>query len=217
VSNNQEEEKSSSISSLAAATIITKTAKTDHPVNELIAKRWSARAFSTRPVERLKLLSVLEAARWAPSSRNEQPWRYIVFTNDNPEKLKKAQSVLKDINNYAKRAPVLICAITKKTYSDNKNYNRLHFHDFGAANENMFLESFNQGLIMHEMGGFDVQKAMEVFNIPEDFEAGIMIAIGYQDVHQVLPESLRQKAHLPRERKPLSEIAFLEELGNGII
>jgi hypothetical protein len=113
VSNNQEEEKPSSTSSLEA-TIITKPAKTDHPINELIAKRWSARAFSTRPVERLKLLSVLEAARWAPSSRNEQPWRYIIFTNDNPEKL-KAQSVLKDMNNYAKRAPVLICAITKKT------------------------------------------------------------------------------------------------------
>ena len=216
MSNNQEQEKSTS-TSLLNATIITKLAKTDHPINELIAKRWSARAFSTRPVERSKLLSVLEAARWAPSSRNEQPWRYIVFTNDNPDKLKKAQSVLKDINNYAKRAPVLICAITKKTYSDNGNYNRLHFHDLGAANENMFLEAFNQGLIMHEMGGFDVQKAKEVFKIPEDFEAGIMIALGYQDVHRVLPDSLRQKAHLPRERKPLSEIAFLEELGNGII
>lgn len=212
----EEEEKSSSRSSLAA-TIITKPAKTDHPINELIAKRWSARAFSTRPVERIKLLSVLEAARWAPSSRNEQPWRYIVFTNDNPEKLKKAQSVLKDINNYSKRAPVLICAITKKTYSDNGNYNRLHFHDLGAANENMFLESFNQGLIMHEMGGFDVQKARDLFNIPEDFEVAIMIAIGYQDTHQVLPESLRQKAYLPRQRKALSEIVFLEKLGNSII
>lgn len=216
MSNNQEQEKSTS-TSLLNATIITKLAKTDHPINELIAKRWSARAFSTRPVERSKLLSVLEAARWAPSSRNEQPWHYIVFKNDNPDKLKKAQSVLKDINNYAKRAPVLICAITKKTYSDNGNYNRLHFHDLGAANENMFLEAFNQGLIMHEMGGFDVQKAKEVFKVPEDFEAGVMIALGYQDVHRVLPDSLRQKAHLPRERKPLSEIAFLEELGNGII
>jgi nitroreductase len=206
VSKNQEEK--SSVTSSLEATIITKPAKTDHPINEIIAKRWSARAFSTRPVERAKLLSVLEAARWAPSSRNEQPWRYIVFTNDNPDKLKKAQSVLKDINNYAKRAPILICAITKKTYSDNGNYNRLHFHDLGAANENMFLEAFNQGLIMHEMGGFDVQKAREVFNIPEDFEVGIMIAIGYQDVHQVLPQSLRQKAHLPRERKPLSETYF---------
>jgi Nitroreductase family len=88
VSNNQvEEEKSSTLSS---TTVMTKPAKTDHPINELIAKRWSARAFSTRPVERLKILSVLEAARWAPSSRNEQPWRYIVFTNDNPDKLKES-------------------------------------------------------------------------------------------------------------------------------
>ena len=108
MSNNQEEEKSSSISSLEA-TIITKPAKTDYPINELIAKRWSARAFSTRPVERAKLLSILEAARWAPSSRNEQPWRYIVFTNDNPEKLRKAQSVLKDINNYAESTHSNLC------------------------------------------------------------------------------------------------------------
>jgi hypothetical protein len=85
----------------------------------------------------------------------------------------------------------------------------------GAANENMFLESFNQALIVHEMGGFDVQKAREVFNIPKDFEVGVMLAIDYQDTHCVLPESLRQKASLPRERKSLSEIAFLEELGNN--
>src|SRR3712207_7009352 len=116
-------------------------ANTDHPVSEIIAKRWSARAFSTKPVEFSKLLSILEAARWAPSSRNEQPWRYIVFTSDNPEMLKKAQSVLKEINDYAKRAPILICALTKKTYSENGNPNRLHFHDLGAANENMFLEA----------------------------------------------------------------------------
>jgi nitroreductase len=75
--------------------IITKMAKTDYPINEIISRRWSARAFSTRSVEKSKLLSILEAARWIPSSRNEQPWRYIVFTNDNPEKLKKAQSVLR--------------------------------------------------------------------------------------------------------------------------
>jgi nitroreductase len=203
--------------SITATTMITKTAKTDYPINELIAKRWSARAFSTRPVEKSKLLSILEAARWAPSSRNEQPWRYIVFTNENPEKLKKAQSVLNDINEYAKRAPILICAIARKTYTDNKNYNRLHFHDLGAANENMFLEAFNQGLIMHEMGGFDVQKAKEVFNIPEEFEIGIMIAIGYQDTQDILPESLVKKAFMPRQRKSLSEIAFLEELNNNLL
>jgi nitroreductase len=124
-------------SELERKEIVAKNAETDHPVSELIAKRWSARAFSTRPVEKSKLLSILEAARWAPSSRNEQPWRYIVFTYDNPEMLKKAQSVLKEINDYAKRAPILICAITKKTYSENGSLNRLHFHDLGAANENM--------------------------------------------------------------------------------
>jgi nitroreductase len=166
--------------------IVINKASTDHPVSEIIARRWSARAFSTRPVEFSKLLSILEAARWAPSSRNEQPWRYIVFTSDNPGMLKKAQSVLKEINDYAKRAPILICAITKKTYSENGNPNRLHFHDLGAANENMFLEAFNQGLIMHEMGGFDVQKAREIFNVPEDYEVGIMIAIGYQDTYNTM-------------------------------
>ena len=100
-------------------TIITKIADTDFPIHNLIARWWSARAFSTKAVEKSKLLSILEAARWAPSSRNEQPWRYIIFTNDNPDKLKNAQTVLLDINSYAKRAPILICAITKKTYSDN--------------------------------------------------------------------------------------------------
>ena len=130
--------------------------------------------------------------------------------------LKNAQTVLKEINDYARRAPILICAIAKKTYSENGNPNRLHFHDLGAANENMFLEAFNQGLIMHEMGGFDVQKAREVFNVPEDFEVGIMIAIGHQDTYHVLPDRLREKAFTPRVRKPLSEIAFIGKMGNGI-
>jgi nitroreductase len=199
-----------------AEEIVENKANTDHIISEIIAKRWSARAFSPRPVEFSKLLSILEAARWAPSSRNEQPWRYIVFTSDNRMMLERAQSVLKEINDYAKRAPVLICAITKKTYSDNGNMNRLYFHDLGAANENMFLEAFNQGLIMHEMGGFDVQKAREIFEVPEDYDLGIMIALGYQDTYRVLPERLRQKAFKPRERKPLSEIAFIERIGNGI-
>lgn len=199
------------------ASIITKMAKVDYPISEIISRRWSARAFSTKPVEKSKLLSILEAARWAPSSRNEQPWRYIVFTNDNPQKLKKAQSVLKEINDYAKRAPILVCAITKRTYSDNGFPNRLHFHDLGAANENMFLEAFNQGLIMHEIRGFDFQKAREVFNIPEDYEVGVMIAIGYQDTYHVLPDRLKEKAFTPRTRKPLFKIAFIEELDNGII
>jgi len=197
--------------------LISKKALTNFPIHEIIAKRWSARAFSTKPVEKSKLLSILEAARWAPSSRNEQPWRYIIFTDANRNEMDKARSVLLEINDYAKRAPILICAITKKTYTDTGVYNRLHFHDLGAANENMFLESFNQGLIMHEMGGFDREKARKVFDVPDDYEVGIMIAIGYQDSHEILPKRFKEKADLPRERKPLSEIAFLEKIENGII
>jgi nitroreductase len=196
--------------------IIAKPAQTEFPIHELIAKRWSARAFSTRPVDKTKLLSILEAARWAPSSRNEQPWRYIVFTKDNLDKLKEAQSVLLEINSYAKRAPVLICAIAKRDYTDNGNHNRLHFHDLGAANENMFLEAFNQGLIMHEMGGFDREKARELFRISEEYEVGIMIAIGYQDTHNILPDRYKEKAFLPRERKPLSEFVFFEKIGKEL-
>ncbi len=113
----------------------------------------------------------------------------------------EAQSVLLESNVYAKRAPILICAIAKKNYSEGEKYNRLHFHDLGAANENMFLEAFNQGLIMHEMGGFDVQRAIEVFHIPDDFEIGIMIAIGYQDKHSVLPERFREKAFSPTRKE----------------
>jgi hypothetical protein len=106
------------------------------------------------------------------------------------------------------RAPILICAIAMKTYSDNKNYNTLHFHDLGAANENVFLEAVNRSLIMHEVGGFDVQKAEEVFSIPEEFEIGIMTAIGYQDTHDILPESLIKKAFMPDKENHYQKLHF---------
>jgi hypothetical protein len=80
----------------------------------------------------------------------------------------------------------------------------------------MFLEAFNQSLIMHEMGGFDVEKAREIFNVPEDYEVGIMIALGYQDTYHVLPDRLREKAFAPRVRKPLSKIVFIEKIGNEL-
>lgn len=109
-----------------------------------------------------------------------------------------------------------MCHHKKKTYTESQESNRLYFHDLGAANENMFLESFNQGLIMHEMGGFNVKLAREVFKIPDDYEVGIMIAIGYQGTNDILPEKFKVKNTKPRERKPLSQIAFLEDLGHGI-
>ena len=137
----------------------------------------------------------IRGTRWTPSSRNEQPWRYIVFTSDNPQRLSEAQSILLESNSFAKQAPILICAITKKTYTESQDPNRLYFHDLGAANENMFLESFNQGLIMHEMGGFNVTLAKEVFKIPDDYEVGIMIAIGYQGTNDSLTRKIQNKKY----------------------
>ena len=145
--------------------IIDNHAVTDYPIHDLLKKRWSARAFSTRKVEKTKLFSILEAARWTPSSRNEQPWRYIVFTSDNPQRLSEAQSYPTRIKFLCKTSTILICAITKKTYTESQDPNRLYFHDLGAANENMFLV-FYEGLL-HEMGGFNVTLAKEVFKIPD--------------------------------------------------
>ncbi|WP_260642655.1 nitroreductase family protein [Nitrososphaera viennensis] len=119
-----------------------KTAKADYTINDLIAKRWSARAFSDRPVEKQKVMSLLEAARWAPSSSNEQPWRFIVFTaENNKEMLEAARSVLSEGNSYARKAPVLMCAVAKRTYTHNDKDNRHYMHDVGAATAYMFLEA----------------------------------------------------------------------------
>src|SRR3989338_9661389 len=190
-----------------------KTANTGHPVHELIRKRWSPRSISSKPVERKKLLSLLEAARWAPSSFNEQSWRYIVATKENPSALEAAQSVLNENNSWAKAAPVLICSVGKKAFTRNDKLNFHWMHDVGAATENMLLEAFNQGLVMHEMAGFSHEKAVEVFRIPEGFEPVAMIAVGYQDIPEKLKENEKWHASeiAERKRKPLNEIAFENE------
>ncbi len=175
-----------------------KPAPTEHPVHELIQGRWSPRSISDKPVEREKLLSVLEAARWAPSSFNEQPWRYVVCTPGNAGALEAARAVLTDGNDWARKAPVLICAVAKTEFTRNGKPNAHAWHDVGASSENMFLEAFNQGLVMHQMAGFHRDKAREVFKIPEGFEPVAMAALGYIDVAN----------DGERTRKPLGEIAF---------
>lgn len=183
-------------------------APTKYPINDLIRNRWSPRAFSEKPVEREKLLACLEAARWAPSSFNEQPWRFVVVTSDDPERLKAAQSVLVEGNAWARRAPVLICTVAKMTFTRNDNPNRHAYHDVGAAAENLFLEAFNQGLVAHEMAGFNTGKARVVFHIPEGYEPVAMMAVGYQDDPGVLPADRMDAETAPRKRRPLSEIVF---------
>ena len=118
-----------------------KAAVTDYPIHELLSQRWSPYVFDSRSVPKADLLSLFEAARWAPSSFNEQPWRYIVTSQEDPERLKEAQSVLSPGNACATKAPVLICTVAQLTFARNGKPNRHAFHDVGAASENLLLQA----------------------------------------------------------------------------
>ena len=193
-------------------------AKTNHPVHELIRNRWSPRSISSKPVEREKLLSILEAARWAPSCFGEEPWRYVVATSDDPEGLKAAQGVVMEGNSWAYNAPVLICSIAKTTFTQNGKPNRWAEHDLGAASMSIFLEAFHQGLVMHEMGGYDPEKAREVFGIPEGYESVAMMAVGYLDPPEKIKDNEKWYAGeiAERTRKPMEEIVFVNRFGQPL-
>ncbi|HXE34228.1 MAG TPA: nitroreductase family protein [Verrucomicrobiae bacterium] len=191
-----------------------KPAPTEFPVHDLIRDRWSPRAFSDKPVEPAILASLFEAARWAPSSNNEQPWAYLVATKDNPQDFAKMLSVLVDFNaGWAKSAPVLVLAMSRLKFP-NANPNRNAFYDTGAATALLSVEATARGLAVHQMAGFDPAKAKQVFQIPEDCEAIAAIAIGYPGDPTSLPKPLHDREVAPRTRKPLSEFVMSGRWGH---
>ena len=191
-----------------------KPAPTEFPVHDLIRDRWSPRAFSDKPVEPAILASLFEAARWAPSSNNEQPWAYLVATKDNPQDFAKMLSVLVDFNaGWAKSAPVLVLAMSRLKFP-NANPNRNAFYDTGAATALLSVEATARGLAVHQMAGFDPAKAKQVFQIPEDCEAIAAIAIGYPGDPTSLPKPLHDREVAPRTRKPLSEFVMSGHWGH---
>lgn len=169
-------------------------------VHELIQNRWSPRAFADRAVSKQTLAIIFDAARWAASSYNEQPWRFIVATKDNPEEYAKLLSLLSPFNqDWAKTAPVLVLMVAKKTFTHNQKPNIYGFHDAGAALAHLMLQATALGLHAHGMAGFDGDRARTVLNIPDDYEMGAFVALGYVDpAAQVTP----------RQRKPLSDLVF---------
>ena len=188
-----------------------KSALVGYEVNELISRRWSTRAFDeNRPVERHKILSLLEAARWAPSCFNEQPWRYLVFDNSNVEALHRARACLIGFNSWAHKAPVLMLSVARDSFTSNGNPNRHAQHDVGLASQNLVLEAVHQGLAAHQMGGFDIERARREFNIPKGFMPMAMMAIGYAYRGQPdeLPGMLRSMETEARQRRAIREIAF---------
>jgi nitroreductase len=182
-------------------------APTDNDLHPLISHRWSPRAFSSRAVEPDKLKRVLEAGRWAPSSRNQQPWHFLVATLDDGEWLERLQVYLNERNAWAKAAPVLVASAYRTTFTRDGKPNVSAPRDLGAAEENIFLQAFAEGLVMHQMAGFD-RRRLKGELLPEGFEPGTMFAIGYiGDVSQ-LPQELQARETAPRRRRPLAEFVY---------
>jgi nitroreductase len=192
-----------------------KPAPSDFPVHELIRDRWSPRAFADKSVPQDVLRSIFEAARWAPSSNNEQPWAYIVATKDNKENFDKMLSVLVEFNaQWARSAPVLALAIAKLTFAKNNAPNRNAQYDTGAASALLSVEATAQGLAVHQMAGFDPEKARQVFVIPPAWEPIAALAIGYRGDPASLPPPLKDRELAPRTRKPIAEFVMAGQWGH---
>jgi nitroreductase len=183
-----------------------KPAANDHPIHDLLRERWSPRAFADKPVAPEVLRSLFEAARWAPSSNNEQPWAFIVATKDDAATHSKLLTALVEFNQtWAKHAPVLGIAVSQLAFARNGNPNRNAFYDTGAAMAHLTMEATSRGLLVHQMAGFDPHKAIELFSIPAGWEPIAAFVLGYPGDPQSLPEHLRERELAPRSRKPLTE------------
>ncbi len=193
-----------------------KQATPDHPIHELIARRWSPYAFSDRPVAGDDLRSLFEAARWAPSSYNEQPWRYIVATKANLEQFERLLSCLVEANQvWAKAAPVLALGCTSLSFALNGKPNAAAVHDLGIASATLTLEATVRGLFVHQMIGILPDKARELYHIPEDVQPMTGLAIGYPADPNTLPEKYRERDLASRSRKRLTEFVFGGEWGTA--
>jgi nitroreductase len=186
-----------------------KNASPDHPIHEPLAERWSPYAFEDRLVPEADVRSLFEAARWAPSSYNEQPWRYLVATKDDPEQFQRLLSCLVEGNQiWAKAAPVLALGVVSLRFALNAQDNRAAVHDLGLAAGNLLVEATVRGLFVHQMIGILPDKARELYGIPEGFEAWTGLAIGYKGDPTSLPARLRERDLAPRQRKHLREFVF---------
>ena len=191
-------------------------AETSTAIHDLIAHRWSPRAFDSEPVEPEKIRSLFEAARWAPSSYNAQPWYFIVGTKDNPQNYKRVLESLIEFNQgWAKQAPVLALSVAKLKFDDGKP-NRHAYHDVGQAAANLSLQAEALGLSVHQMAGIDPEKARKLFDIPADYEAVAGIAIGYAGDPASLSDELRKRELAPRQRKPLDSFVFTGQWGKSL-
>ena len=189
-----------------------KPAATDYPIHELLKRRWSTRAFTAQPLEVDALRSIFEAARWAPSSGNGQPWSFIVARREQAAEFEKLASVLVPGNAWARQAGALALSVAALDRAPGKP-NPHAWHDVGLCSENLALQAYSMGLAVHMMAGFNVGMAREIFSIPERWDPVAMIALGHPGDPNALPEELRQKDLTPRQRKPTGEFVYSGKWG----
>ena len=193
-----------------------KPADVQFHIHDLLRRRWSPRAFADQPVEREKIQSLLEAARWASSCFNEQPWVFILATIEHPESHQKLLSCLVEGNQiWAKRAPLLLLTVAKLNFDHNGQVNRHAYHDVGLAVGNLVMQATAMDLSVHQMAGILPDTIRERYALPPGYEAVTGIAIGYQGEASTLPESLRERELASRSRKPLREFVFSETWGRN--
>ena len=174
-------------------------------INPLILNRWSPRSMMAEELDDDIISSLFEAARWAPSSYNNQPWRFI-YAKRNTKYWNNLFNLLAEPNKvWAKNAALLVVVISSKNFEYNGKFSITHQYDAGAAWENLALEATSRGLVAHGMQGFDYKKAREDLKIPDDFDVMAMIAIGKRGSKENLPSNLQEKEN-PNDRKPLNEI-----------
>ncbi|MGA8035287.1 MAG: nitroreductase family protein [Candidatus Acidiferrales bacterium] len=184
-------------------------AETSSPIHDIINHRWSPRAYENKPVEPEKLRSLFEAARWAASSYNDQPWFFIVTTKDDTENHKLALDGLVEFNQgWAKHAPVLGFSVARKGFGHNGESNSHSWHDVGQAMATLALQAEALGLQVHQMAGIVPDKIRKNFGIPNDFEPVAGFVIGYPAPADALPAPLKEKETAPRQRKPLESFVF---------
>ncbi len=178
-------------------------------IEAILEKRFSPYAFSARSVEPEKLRKLFRAAQSAPSSYNEQPWRFVVAARDDPEAFERLLAPLMEMNReWARHAPVLVLSVAKRDFTHNGQPNRHAMYDVGQAAAYLTLQATELGLYVHQMAGFDAAKARQVLDIPEDYEPAAMMAMGYPGDPESLAEGLRQQDKARRPRKPLASLFF---------
>ena len=191
-----------------------KDAQPDHPIHELITKRWSPYCYDPRPVEPEKLTSCLEAARWAASSYNEQPWTFILATREDQPEFSKLLGCLLEANQFwAQHVGVLMLGVISPTFSKNGKPNRVALHDLGLAAGNICLQATALGLSVHQMAGVDLEKARATYSIPDSHLPVTAIAIGYAALPDASDPQLAERDRASRGRKPLAEFVYKGQWG----